>query len=135
MHTYESGGDSYVSRVCKLLQLYWQISHLKLKGIKKKVSRYVLLTHTHTLYFQTSQKKTFARYKAFYFILLKSWVYPMCTKTFQVLLKQSHWFIESWGSHWVGLLLVEQPSPPSCSCIPPHLITNETNIFLTFFLS
>lgn len=60
-----SRGDSYGSRVCKLLQLYWQMSHLNLKGIKKKVSRYVLSTHTHLLYFQTSQKQMFARYKAF----------------------------------------------------------------------
>lgn len=52
-----SRGDSYGSRVCKLLQLDWQMSHLNLKGIKKNMSRYVLLTHTHALYFQTSQKK------------------------------------------------------------------------------
>lgn len=54
---------SYGLRVCKLIQLYWQISHLNLKGIKKKASRYVLFTHTHPLYFQTSQK--FSKYKAF----------------------------------------------------------------------
>lgn len=44
------------------------MSHLNLKGIKKNMSRYVLLTHTYALYFQTSQKKILARHKALFII-------------------------------------------------------------------
>lgn len=38
------------------------MSHLNLKGIKKNMSRYVLLTHTY------AQKKILARHKALFII-------------------------------------------------------------------
>lgn len=111
--------------------LYCQTSHLNLhfKIIKKQRVRIC----SWPPYFQISyhRKSLCQKLKiSYYFIEIYTWCVPQLS--FQMFLRQWHCSIEKAGISIeemdVELIGVEHRPLFPCSCIPPHLITEKTNI-------